>query len=106
MGADLDYRWVQIGGPRVPLSDADSVRPSFYADQPGRYTFELTVRAGDLASTPDEVDVVVLDEEVGTRYTSAGSCSAASATAPYALAWLTAPLTVLAFRRRKGCSKE
>ena len=64
-GTDLDFRWVQIGGPRVPLTDADTVRPSFYADLPGRYTFELTVRSGDDASAPDEVDVVVLDAAVG-----------------------------------------
>lgn len=98
-GTDLDFRWVQIGGPRVPLSDADTVRPSFYADYPGRYTFELTVRSGDDASAPDEVDVVVLDAEVGTRYAPQTGCSTLSASSPWSAGWFLLPLVCLTLRR-------
>ena len=100
-GADLDFRWVQIGGPRVPLSDADTVRPSFYADLPGRYTFELTVRSGDDASPPDEVDVVVLDAEVGTRYAPGRGCSTLSTASPWQAGWFLLPLAGLTLRRTR-----
>ena len=98
-GTDLHYRWVQIGGPRVPLTGADTARPSFYADLPGRYTFELTVREGDAASAPDEVDVAVLDPEIGTRYAPQSGCSVSASASRGSLALWLAPMLVLGLRR-------
>ena len=73
-GTSLAFRWVQVGGPRVPLTGADTRRPSFFTDRPGRYSFELTVREASQQSSYDEVDVVVLDPEIGTRYEPATGC--------------------------------
>ena len=101
-GIEPDFRWVQIGGPRVPLTGADTARPEFYADLPGRYTFELTVREGDNASAPDEVDVVVLDPEVGTRYVQPSGCSTLSPVVQSISAWMLVPLTVCCVLRRRG----
>jgi len=100
-GTDPDFRWVQIGGPRVPLSGADTRRPEFYADLPGRYTFELTVREGEEASAPDEVDVVVLDPEIGTRYAPQSGCSTVSPTASSTVAWMMASLAAIGILRRR-----
>jgi hypothetical protein len=74
-GQNLLYRWVQVGGPEVPLVDADTAQPRFSPDLPGRYSFELVVREGDENSTADVVDVVVLDPEVGTRFTETACAS-------------------------------
>ena len=98
---DPDFRWVQIGGPRVPLSGADTARPEFYADLPGRYTFELTVREGEDASVPDEVDVVVLDPEIGTRYAPRSGCSTTSIYARSTVAWMLLPLAASCIVRRR-----
>jgi len=99
-GDNLQYRWVQIGGPRVPLDDADSARPSFYAEVSGRYTFELTVRAGEATSSPDEIDVVVLDPDVGTRYTGADGCSTLAAGA--SSVWMAGLASLWGVRRRES----
>ena len=93
------YRWVQIGGPRVPLSHPDTARPELYADLPGRYTFELTVRSGDTASAPDEVDVVVVDPEVGTRYARASGCTTLPATPSWLAGAILAGMGLLRRRR-------
>jgi hypothetical protein len=88
-----EYRWVQVGGPRVPLTHADTVRPEFY-------TFELTIRDGSTASPPDEVDVVVLDPEIGTRYAPTAGCSTVPSGAG---TWflLALPLLVVPCRSRR-----
>lgn len=98
-GEQLAYRWVQTGGPRVPLEGADTVRPSFYTDHPGRYTFELTVREDDSDASIDEVDVVILDPEVGTRYAPASGCTHATPLAP--ALWLLFPGTIGLVRRQR-----
>ena len=74
-GEELAWRWVQIGGPRVPATGTDTARPRFRADIPGRYTFELVVREGEVSAAPDTVDVVVADPEIATRYDRDGGCS-------------------------------
>jgi hypothetical protein len=102
-GTEPDFRWVQIGGPRIPLSGADTARPEFYADLPGRYTFELTVRAGDQASAPDEVDVVVLDPAIGTRYAPQSGCSTVVPTPHPSFPWMLLPLAACCVLRRREC---
>jgi hypothetical protein len=68
------------------LTDSDTARPSFFTERPGRYTFELTVREATLESSIDEVDVVVLDPEIGTRYDPASGCM--HALIPTTTTWL------------------
>ena len=59
----LTYRWEQIGGPAVTLSNVTAMRPTFIAPSvmPGgaTLTFRLTVTDGTSASTPDTVDITV-----------------------------------------------
>jgi hypothetical protein len=59
----LTYRWEQIGGPAVTLSNASAMRPTFTAPGvlPGgaTLTFRLTVNDGTIASAPDTVNITV-----------------------------------------------
>jgi len=97
-GDDIAYRWVQVGGPEVPLSGGDTARPRFEVAAPGRYSFELVVREGEVASAPDVVDVVVIDADVAGRL-GGGGCAHAPAGA---VAGLVGGLLALAGRRRRG----
>lgn len=97
-GDNLEFRWVQVGGPRVPLNSADTPTPSFFADLPGRYAFELVVREGEVAAEPDLIDIAVLDPEIGTRYSLPTSCSTTSHRGALSLVW--AALMGLLWRRR------
>ncbi len=99
-GTGLEYRWVQVGGPPVALKGGDSARPSFSPKLPGRYTFELTVREGETASAPDEVDTVVLDPDLGTRYIDGSGCSHAPGSPWSPLLPGVVGLVLLAARRR------
>jgi len=97
-GDDLDWRWVQTGGPRVAATDTDTAHPRFRADLPGRYTFELVVWEGQEAGRPDSVDVVVVDPEVATRYAKESGCSQQGGGA---LAWVwLLPAAVAVGRKR------
>jgi hypothetical protein len=58
-GDAITYRWSQIGGPRVTLSDAAAARPWFRAREPGLYRFALTVSDGTRESDPAVVEVRV-----------------------------------------------
>ena len=59
----LTYRWEQIGGPAVTLSNPTAMRPTFTAPNvmPGgaTLTFRLTVNDGTTGSAPDTVNITV-----------------------------------------------
>ncbi len=61
-GDPLTYRWTQIVGPSVTLSDPATAMPSFIApvvDSDAVLTFQLLVSDGALDSAPDAVNVLV-----------------------------------------------
>ena len=60
-GAVLIYRWRQIEGPAVELSDANAVSPTFVPVGFGVYAFELIVNNGENDSLPDVVGIVIGD---------------------------------------------
>ena len=93
---DAAWRWVQVGGPTVALREGSSARPRFKLPEPGRYSFELVIREGELVSEPDVVEVIAVDPEAADR--GQGGCSAAGGAGAGA-AWLALVLT--AGRRRK-----
>lgn len=96
-GTALAYRWAQLGGPPVALEGTASPSPSFQPTEPGRYTFELTVLEGNTPSAPDEIDVVVTDPSIGTRYGDAPSCAHTRGGS----AWLGLALLALVAPRRQ-----
>lgn len=57
--AKLDFRWHQISGPSVQLSDPDAARITFSPELAGTYAFALTVSDGLRSSRPDTVTVRV-----------------------------------------------
>ena len=65
-GDPLTYRWAQVSGPRVTLSDTSAVRPMFIPTEPGRYIFSLAVDDAQTGSTPDEVAIIVTEVLQGT----------------------------------------
>lgn len=99
-GQDLEFRWVQIGGPTVALLDGASAQPRFTLDEPGRYSFELVVREGELASEPAVVDVIAIDADVAGRFSDAG-CAARRGPPGLGLA-AAAALGLLLGRRRRS----
>lgn len=59
-GDPLTYRWrllARPSGSAAVLSSTSAVRPTFVADQPGRYEAELVVNDGSVDSAPDTVVV-------------------------------------------------
>lgn len=57
---DLTYKWSQVSGPPVTLSDATAAAPTFTApNEPDQVVFSLTVSDGQLESGPDTVTVTV-----------------------------------------------
>jgi hypothetical protein len=54
------YRWTQVSGPWVALSDASSATPTFRPRLPGAYSFELEVEDGSTRSAPAQVSITVL----------------------------------------------
>ena len=57
---DLIYRWSQVSGPAVELSDITAATPTFTApNEYDRIVFSLTVSDGQLESRPDTVTVTV-----------------------------------------------
>ncbi len=58
-GDRLIYSWRQLSGPRVDLLNANTAKPSFQAQVPGEYTFELIVSDGRIQSKPAKVNVLV-----------------------------------------------
>jgi hypothetical protein len=94
-----DWRWVQIGGPSTSVEGANTPHPRFVVKEPGRYTFELSVRTDELPSAPDTVDVIVLEPDAGARFADSGGCAHAAAGAPALLLGL---LGAAALRPRRG----
>jgi len=58
-GDSITYRWTQISGPLVILSDSTVVQPTFTPTIKGTYVFQLVVNDGYLDSQPDSVSVSV-----------------------------------------------
>lgn len=57
---NLIYRWSQVSGPSVELSDITSVTPTFTVpNEYGQIVFSLTVSDGQLESKPDIVTIAV-----------------------------------------------
>lgn len=52
------FRWSQVGGPWVPLGEADELL-TFHPHAAGRYAFELEVEDGGVRSAPARVEVEV-----------------------------------------------
>ncbi len=61
------WLWSQVGGPEVELSGGDTPTPQFKVKDPGTVSISLVVSTATGSSTPDVVDVVVVDPEAGTR---------------------------------------
>lgn len=67
-GAALSFRWRQVGGTTVPLSDVMAARPTFVTPAVGTggelLSFELTVTDGQGLQDADEVTVTVEDNGI------------------------------------------
>jgi hypothetical protein len=59
----LIYKWSQIEGTPIMLSDSSSARPTFAPVRPGKYVFRLIVSDGRAESQPDFV--IVFNKERG-----------------------------------------
>jgi hypothetical protein len=59
----VNYRWTQVEGPWVTLSDQAAVA-TFRAHAAGRYVFELEVDDGAIRSAPARVEVNVSEQGV------------------------------------------
>ena len=57
------FRWIQVDGPAVTLSDPNSAQPTFMPEQEGEYRFELIVNDGIYDSEPDDVSIFVQNLE-------------------------------------------
>lgn len=55
----LSYRWTEISGWNVPLSDPHAVKPAFTHPWPGTYVFQLVVNDGLQDSQPAFVTITV-----------------------------------------------
>jgi hypothetical protein len=55
----LRYRWTQISGWRVQLSDPNAARPTFLHPWPGTYLFQLVVNDGLQDSKPSVVAIYI-----------------------------------------------
>jgi hypothetical protein len=55
----LTYRWKQLSGWKVQLSDPNVVKPAFMHPWPGTYIFELVVNDGLQDSKPDAVAIFI-----------------------------------------------
>ena len=58
-GNQLTYNWIQVSGPAVSLTNANSPTPYFMAFAEGIYQFDLTVFDGKLWSLTDSVVITV-----------------------------------------------
>jgi hypothetical protein len=55
----IRYQWRQTGGPTADLSSTEWISPIFFPEQPGVYTFELTVSSPIATSEPASFAVEV-----------------------------------------------
>jgi hypothetical protein len=58
-GRAFSYRWRQIDGPVVQLSNENAVKPTFVPAEFGIYVFELLLNNGRNSSKPDIVGIVI-----------------------------------------------
>jgi hypothetical protein len=58
-GGELSYRWTQLDGPKVELSDPSAAKPYFRTGKPGLYRFQLVVVANGLVSDPAIVELMI-----------------------------------------------
>lgn len=58
-GGELTFRWSQLEGPKVELSDPTAPKPYFRTSKPGLYRFELVVSANGLDSEPFIVEIMI-----------------------------------------------
>ena len=69
----LSFSWTQLSGPVVTLQNANTVAPSFTAEQEGEYTFGLVVNDGELNSTDRALDasrsLLVTDKAILAQFT-------------------------------------
>lgn len=63
-GAELLYKWRQVSGPSVKLSDDTIAKPHFRTNEPGIYVFELVVSANGLDSEPHVVQLEIEAENL------------------------------------------
>jgi len=66
-GDALTFKWTQIDGPTVALSEGNSTRPLFsapFVDAQTSLTFQLIVNDGTVDSLTDKVNIVVLPIQV------------------------------------------
>lgn len=63
-GGELVYKWRQVSGPKVELSDYSAAKPYFRTSQPGEYEFELVVSANGLDSEPYLVNLIIEQENL------------------------------------------
>lgn len=59
-GDPLSFRWTQIAGSPVTLSNPMTMRPTFIPKAVGTYTFQLVVNDGRKNSAPDWVNILVI----------------------------------------------
>ncbi len=59
----ISYSWSQVAGAMISLHGADTASPCFTPEEPGVYTFDLSVFDGELKSVVDEVSVMVETRE-------------------------------------------
>ena len=72
-GRGLSYRWTQVEGPNVSLSDDTAEHPRFTVNQPGVHVFELEVTDGTHTDV-DRSRVTVIDGDAG-RFLRTKGCS-------------------------------
>ncbi len=63
-GSELSYRWEQLSGPRVTLSNPAAANPQFRTSAPGIYEFQLIVSANGLDSEPHVVRLEIERENL------------------------------------------
>lgn len=77
-GEELRYRWTQVAGPTVELTDRASAEPAFTVDASGTHAFELEVGDGAVWSAPAASYVVVIDPGLARRHGPGCGCDGAS----------------------------
>lgn len=58
-GNSITYKWTQISGSKVTLSDVTDVSPSFSTSKIGSYSFRLVVNDGQADSLPSTVTITI-----------------------------------------------
>jgi hypothetical protein len=105
-GETGEFGWTQMSGPTVSLSDASSAQPEFSVQDPGVYSFELTVSDAVLASAPDivvvSIDAAEMDDPTnwGEPEGACGCSGGLAGGASYLLLGLVAGLGRRRRRRR------